>query len=109
MAKPIAVDEKTWEQEVVNAKGLVMVDFWAVWCGPCQMVAPIVDELSQEYEGRLKVAKLNTDENPGVASRYQIMGIPTLLIFKDGKPVDKIVGAAPKKQFKDKIESLLAP
>lgn len=108
MAKPITVDEKTWEQEVVNAKGLVMVDFWAVWCGPCKMVAPIVDELSQEYEGRLKVAKLNTDENPGVASRYQIMGIPTLLIFKDGKPVDKIVGAAPKKQFKDKIESLLA-
>ncbi len=107
MAKPIAVDEKTWEQEVLKAKGLVMVDFWAVWCGPCKMVAPIVDELSKEYEGRLKVAKLNTDENPGIASQYQIMGIPTLLIFKDGKPIDKIVGAAPKKQFKDKIESHL--
>ena len=108
MAKPITVNEKTWEQEVLKAKGLVMVDFWAVWCGPCQMVAPIVDELSKEYEGRLKVAKLNTDENPGIASQYQIMGIPTLLIFKDGKPIDKIVGAAPKKQFKDKIESHLS-
>ena len=107
MAKPIVVSESTWEQEVVSAKGLVMVDFWAVWCGPCQMVASIVEELSKEYEGRLKVAKLNTDENPGVASQYQIMGIPTLLFFKDGKPVDKIVGAAPKGQFKDKIESLL--
>ena len=108
MSKPIAVDESKWEQEVQNAKGLVMVDFWAVWCGPCQMVAPIVDELSKEYDGRVKVAKVNTDENPGIASRYQIMGIPTLLFFKDGKPVDKIVGAAPKKQYKDKIDTLLA-
>ena len=107
MPKPIKVDEKTWDQEVLKAQGLVMVDFWAVWCGPCQMVAPIVEDLSNEYAGRLKVAKLNTDENPTVASRYQIMGIPTLLFFKDGKPVDKIVGAAPKKQFKDKIDSLL--
>ncbi len=109
MSKPINVDESKWEQEVLKAKGLVMVDFWAVWCGPCQMVSPIVEELAKEYEGRLKVAKLNTDENPGVASRYQIMGIPTLLIFKDGQPVDKIVGAAPKKQYKDKIDFLLAP
>lgn len=108
MTKPIKVDEGTWDQEVLKAQGLVMVDFWAVWCGPCQMVAPIVEELSNEYADRLKVAKLNTDENPTVASRYQIMGIPTLLFFKDGKPVDKIVGAAPKKQFKDKIDSLLA-
>jgi thioredoxin 1 len=108
MSKPIEVNESKWEQEVQNAKGLVLVDFWAVWCGPCKMVAPIVDELSTEYEGRVKVAKLNTDENPGIASRYQIMGIPTLLFFKDGKPVDKIVGAAPKKQYKDKIDTLLA-
>lgn len=107
MTKPVKVDEGTWDQEVLKAQGLVMVDFWAVWCGPCQMVASIVEELSNEYAGRLKVAKLNTDENPTVASRYQIMGIPTLLFFKDGKPVDKIVGAAPKKQFKDKIDSLL--
>ncbi|MEK6684548.1 MAG: thioredoxin [Nitrospirota bacterium] len=108
MEKPLKVDSQSWEQEVSKGPGLVMVDFWAVWCGPCRIIAPIVDELAQEYEGRLRVLKLNTDENPDVASRYQIMGIPTLLFFKDGKPVDKIVGAAAKKQFKDKIDSLLA-
>ena len=108
MGKPIVVEEKTWDQEILKTKGLVMVDFWAVWCGPCQMLAPIVEELSEEYDTRLKVTKLNTDENPSIASRYQIMGIPTLMFFKDGQPVDKIVGVAPKKQFKDKIDSLLA-
>ena len=108
MSKVIEVNEGTWDQEVLKNSGLVMVDFWAVWCGPCKMVSPMVDELSKEYEGRVKVAKLNTDESPGVASRYQIMGIPTLLFFKDGEPVDKIVGAAPKKQYQDKIEALLA-
>jgi thioredoxin 1 len=108
MGKPLKVDSQSWDQEVLKGKDLVMVDFWAVWCGPCRIVAPVVDELAQEYEGRVRVLKLNTDENPDVASRYQIMGIPTLLFFKDGKPVDKIVGAAAKKQFKDKIDSLLA-
>lgn len=108
MAKPIKVDSQNWDQEVLKGQGLSLVDFWAVWCGPCQIIAPVVDELAQEFEGRLRVFKLNTDENPDVASRYQIMGIPTLLFFKDGKPVDKIVGAAAKKQFKEKIESLLA-
>jgi thioredoxin 1 len=108
MEKTIKVDSANWEKEVLKGNGLVMVDFWAVWCGPCRIIAPVVDELAQEYEGRLRVVKLNTDENPDVASRYQIMGIPTLLFFKDGKPVDKIVGAAAKKQFKDKIDSLLA-
>jgi thioredoxin 1 len=108
MEKTIKVDSKNWDQEVLKGAGLVMVDFWAVWCGPCRIIAPVVDELAQEYEGRMRVVKLNTDENQDVASRYQIMGIPTLLFFKDGKPVDKIVGAAAKKQFKDKIDSLLA-
>ena len=108
MEKPLKVDSQSWDKDVLKGNGLVMVDFWAVWCGPCRIVAPIVDELAQEYEGRVRVLKLNTDENPDVASRYQIMGIPTLLFFKDGKPVDKIVGAAAKKQFKDKIDTLLA-
>jgi len=108
MEKPLKVDSQSWDKEVLKGNGLVMVDFWAVWCGPCRVIAPVVDELAQEYEGQLRVLKLNTDENPDVASRYQIMGIPTLLFFKDGKPVDKIVGAAAKKQFKDKIDSLLA-
>lgn len=85
-----------------------MVDFWAAWCGPCQMIAPTIDELAVEYAGKLKVYKLNTDENPDIAGKYQIMGIPTLLFFKDGKLVDKIVGAASKKQFKQKIDSILS-
>ncbi len=102
------VDEKSWESEVVQAPELVMVDFWAVWCGPCQMVAPIVEELAGEYEGKLRVRKLNTDENPEIAGRYQIMSIPTILFFKNGQPVEKLVGARPKRQFKEVIDSLLA-
>ena len=108
MSKPIKADSSTWDKDVLGGKGLALVDFWAVWCGPCRMVAPIVDELAEEFDGRLRVYKLNTDENPEVAGKYQIMGIPTLLFFKDGQPIDKIVGAASKKQFKDKVEALLA-
>lgn len=106
--KSIRVDMKNWEEEVVKTKELVMVDFWASWCGPCQMIAPTVEDLAGEYAGRLKVCKLNTDENPEVSSRYQVMGIPTLIFFRDGKMLDKLVGAASKKQFKEKIDSLLA-
>jgi thioredoxin 1 len=108
MGQTMKVESATWDKEILKADGLTMVDFWAVWCGPCQMIAPIVDELATEYSGRLKVAKLNTDENPDIASRYQVMGIPTLMFFKTGQVVDRIVGAASKKQFKDKIEALLA-
>lgn len=108
MSKPLVADSKNWEQDVLKGKGLALVDFWAAWCGPCKMVAPIVDELAQEYDGRLRVYKLNTDENPDVAGQYQIMGIPTLLFIKDGQPVDKMVGSASKKQFTDKIDSLLS-
>lgn len=104
----IKVDEAGWDIEVMKAPGLVMVDFWAVWCGPCQMVAPIVEELAGEYTGKLKVMKLNTDENPEIAGRYQVMSIPTILFLKDGQPVEKLVGARPKRQFKEVIESLLA-
>jgi thioredoxin 1 len=108
MGQTMKVESATWEKEILKADGLTMVDFWAVWCGPCQMIAPVVDELATEYSGRLKVAKLNTDENQDIASRYQVMGIPTLMFFKSGQVVDRIVGAASKKQFKDKIEALLA-
>lgn len=104
----IKVDETGWDTEVMKAPGLVMVDFWAVWCQPCQMVAPIVEELAGEYAGKLKVMKLNTDENPEIAGRYQVMSIPTILFFKDGQPVEKLIGARPKRQFKEVIESLLA-
>lgn len=102
-----AVEAKRWEQEVLKAPELVMVDFWAVWCGPCQMIAPAIEELAGEYAGKLKVLKLNTDENQEIASRYQIMGIPTLMFFREGKAVDKVVGAVPKRQIKDRIEALL--
>lgn len=104
----LKVDDRSWDTEVAKAPELVMVDFWAVWCGPCQMVAPIVDELAQEYEGRLRVRKLNTDENPEVAGRYQIMSIPTILFFRNGELVDRLVGARPKRQFKELIDKLLA-
>lgn len=102
------VDEASWDAQVTKSPGLVMVDFWAVWCGPCQMVAPIVEELANEYAGKLRVMKLNTDENPEVAGRYQIMSIPSILFFKDGKLVEKLIGARPKRQFKEVIDSLLA-
>ena len=102
------VEDATWDAEVIKASELVMVDFWAVWCGPCQMVAPVIEELSKEYAGKMKVRKLNTDENPEVAGRYQVMSIPTILFFKNGQVVEKLVGARPKRQFKDMIDSLLA-
>lgn len=97
----------TWDKEVLQTNGLVMVDFWAVWCGPCRMIAPTVEELSKEYAGKIKVGKLNTDENPDIASKYKIMGIPTIMFFKDGQKVDQIVGAVPKPQLKAKIDALL--
>ncbi len=109
MANEVAkVDESTWDADVMQSPELVMVDFWAVWCGPCQIVAPIVEELAQEYAGKLRVRKLNTDENQEIAGRYQIMSIPTILFFKNGQPVEKLIGARPKRQFKEIIDSLLA-
>ncbi len=101
------VTTDTWEKEVMNSAGLVMIDFWAVWCGPCRIVAPTVEELSKEYSGKVKIMKLNTDENPDIASKFKIMGIPTLMFFKDGQKVDQVVGAVPKPQLKAKIDSLL--
>ena len=103
-----AVSSAKWEQEVLKSTEPVMVDFWAEWCGPCRMLAPTVEEIAGEYVGRLKVFKLNTDENQEIASRYQIMGIPTLMFFHGGKVVDKVVGVVPKKQIKDRIEAIIA-
>ena len=96
-----------WEVEVLKSQGLVMIDFWAAWCGPCRMISPTVEELSKEYSGKLKVLKLNTDENSEIASRYKIMGIPTIMFFKDGVKLDQIVGVVPKQQLKAKIDSFL--
>lgn len=104
----VEITTSTWDKEVLESKGIVMVDFWAVWCGPCRMIAPTVEELAKEYAGKIKVGKLNTDENSDIASRYKIMGIPTIMFFKDGQKVDQIVGAVPKSQLKAKIDSLLS-
>lgn len=101
------VNTANWDSEVLQANELVMVDFWAVWCGPCKMIAPTVEELAKEYAGRVKVCKLDTDESPEVAGRYKIMGIPTIMFFKQGQKVDQVVGAVPKTQLKSKIDSLL--
>ncbi len=104
----VEVTTDTWDKEVLNSNGLVLIDFWAVWCGPCRMIAPTVEELAKEYAGKVKVVKLNTDENPEIATRYKIMGIPTLMFFKSGQKVDQIVGAVPKTQLKSKLDALLS-
>ena len=101
------VTSSNWDNEVLKAQGLVMIDFWAAWCGPCRMISPTVEELAKEYGGKIKVMKLNTDENPEIASRYKIMGIPTVIFFKDGNMLDQIVGVVPKQQLKAKIDSFL--
>jgi len=108
VGKALPVSGTTWDTEVVKADGLVMLDFWAVWCGPWQMVAPIVEELAKEYDGKVKIVKLNTDEDPDIAGRYGIMSIPTLLFFKGGQPVDKVVGAVPKRVLQEAIDKLLS-
>lgn len=102
------VTTDSWDKEVLQSPELVMVDFWAAWCGPCKMVAPVVEELAKEYEGKAKFCKLNTDENPDLASRYKIRGIPTLMFFKNGQTVEQIVGVVPKAQLKTKLDSLLS-
>ncbi|MBI4687168.1 MAG: thioredoxin [Nitrospirae bacterium] len=103
----INVTKESWDKEVGPSSGLVMADFWATWCGPCRTIAPTVEELAKEYNGKAKFVKVNTDENPDLASRFKITGIPTLIFFKDGKPVDQVVGAVPKGQLKAKLDSLL--
>jgi thioredoxin 1 len=101
------VTDSTFKEEVLDSKVPVLVDFWAPWCGPCRMVAPVVDEIATQYGEQLKVVKVNTDENPGIASEYGIRSIPTLMIFKGGVKVDMVVGAVPKTTLSNTLEKYL--
>lgn len=106
--KVLTVTDQNFGQEVGEAEGLAMVDFWAEWCGPCRLVAPFVAQLAEEYDGKgLKVGKLDVDTNPGVASRFGIRSIPSILFFKDGQHVDTVIGAVPKAHLEAKIQQHL--
>ena len=107
MTKPTEVSDATFETEVLKAKEPVLVDFWADWCHPCKMIAPIVEELSGEYAGRVKFTKMDVDANLQTPGAYNIRGIPTLIIFKGGKAVEQVVGAVPKSVLKKRIEAAL--
>ena len=106
-AKPESVTERTFDSDVLKSGTPVLVDVWATWCGPCKMIAPLVEELAGEYEGKLRVMKLDVDENSGVAARYSIMSIPTLGVFRGGQLVEKIVGYMPKEALKKRIDAAL--
>jgi len=103
MASPTVVTDETFSQAVLKADQPILVDFWAVWCGPCRMVAPVVDEIAREQEGKLKVMKLDVDDNQNTAMAYGVMSIPTLILFKNGQPVERIVGFRPKADMEKKI------
>jgi thioredoxin 1 len=105
MAKPLSLTDATFDGAI--AEGVSLVDFWAPWCGPCRMIAPIIEELAEEFDGKATIAKVNTDEEQMTAVKYGIRSIPTLIIFKDGKPVDQIIGAVPKQVFASKLEAVL--
>jgi thioredoxin 1 len=102
------VTDRTFAQEVLHSTAPVLVDVWADWCGPCKAIAPIVEALAGEYEGQLKVMKLDVDENPRTASAYRVQSIPTLLVFKDGKLAERIVGAVPKQVITDTLHRVMA-
>jgi thioredoxin 2 len=102
--KPIVITDQTFEREVLQARGQpVLVDCWAAWCGPCRMIGPIMDELAAEAQGQYRIGKLNVDENRQTAARYQIASIPTMLIFKDGKLIDRLIGAQPKQSIAERL------
>ena len=105
--EPIHVTDETFEELVLNSQVPVLVDFWAPWCGPCRMVAPIVEELAKAYESRAVIAKLNTDENVRVATELGIMGIPTPILFKDGQEVDRVIGFVPRNALESKLKAVL--
>lgn len=107
MSATASVTDASFKEDVLDSDVPVLVDFWAPWCGPCRMVAPVVDEIAEQYAGKVKVVKLNTDENPNIASQYGIRSIPTLMIFKGGQRVDMVVGAVPKTTLANTLEKYL--
>jgi thioredoxin 1 len=107
MAKPVEVSDSTYQSEVIESSIPVLVDFWAPWCGPCRMVGPILEEIASEQDSRLKIAKVNVDEHQQHAGQLGVFNIPTMILYKDGQPVEKIVGALPKNQLLDRLSPYL--
>lgn len=103
----VEFSESGFEHEVLNSSVPVLVDMWAAWCAPCRLIAPVVEELAQTYQGKVKIGKLNVDDHPAVAAQYRVMNIPTLLLFKGGKEVDRIIGAQPKEELVRRINTVL--
>ena len=108
MTHPVAVTDRTFDTEVLKSPTPVLVDFWAEWCGPCKMVTPVLEQIAEEQNGKLKIAKLNVEENPTMMTKFGIRGIPTLILFKDGQPVEQLVGFMPKKALLGRLQKYIA-
>ena len=103
---PVHLTEALFDQTLARHTEPVVVDFWAEWCGPCKAIAPVLEELAQEYAGRVTIAKVNVDEHPGLAARFEVRSIPTLLFFRDGRVIDQVIGAVPKAQIKKRLDAV---